>query len=120
MFPSPVCPGVPTGARLDYGALRNGWEPHVRRPFPGYGARISLSTNSAMLDRRSPMFKPALTFSRPARTAVTLLLGALLLSPFAAYAQQKAEDKAKAEAKAEAPKPPPAWHQGKGDKMKDS
>ena len=38
---------------------------------------------------------------------------------FPAHAQQKADDK-KADDKSAAPKPPPAWHQGKSDKMKDS
>jgi glucose/arabinose dehydrogenase len=74
------------------------------------------------------MFKPRLTVFRTAPAAGALLLGALLVFPFTAYAQQKADDKAKADAKADtkaeakpdAPKPPPAWHQGKGDKMKDS
>jgi glucose/arabinose dehydrogenase len=53
-------------------------------------------------------------------TTLAAAAGACLLLSPAAHSQQKADDKAKADAKAAAPQAPPAWHQGKGDKMKES
>jgi glucose/arabinose dehydrogenase len=74
------------------------------------------------------MFNPSSTFFRMALAAGASLIYALLLLPFAGYAQQKAEDKSAAPTppaaapadKPAAPTPPPSWQQGRSAEQEKS